>query len=183
MNKIANITSKITLALILFSLTFTIQSCNTTSKGSPQKTTAKPEYYSLRPEIEKAFGYTHAVKVGDIIKVSGAVSMDDQGTPTAIGDMGEQMKNCYASLEKILAHYDCTFDDVILENVYTTDMPLFLENAAYRSEIYKNHFPTGSWIGVNELAIPVFMIEIELEVYKPQFRKQNIYNFGFHKLV
>lgn len=39
-----------------------------------------PEYFQLRPEVEKFFGYTHAVKIGSSIKISGAVSMDDAGT-------------------------------------------------------------------------------------------------------
>jgi enamine deaminase RidA (YjgF/YER057c/UK114 family) len=126
----------------------------------------KPEYFLLRPEVEKAYGYSHAVKIGSSIKISGAVSMDDEGNPTAVGDLGQQMKNCYSDLEKILTHYGCTFADVIVENIFTTNMPLFLENAAYRSSIYANHFPTGSWLGVKELALPEFMIEIEMEVHK-----------------
>ena len=125
-----------------------------------------PEYFLLRPEVEKAYGYSHAVKIGNSIKISGAVSMDDEGNPTAVGDLAQQMKNCYADLEKILKHYGCTFDDVVKEDVFTTDMSKFLEAAAYRTEIYKTQFPTGSWLGVTELAVPKFMIEIELEVHK-----------------
>lgn len=128
----------------------------------------KPDYFLLRPEVEKAYGYSHAVKIGSSIKISGAVSMDDEGNPTAAGDLGQQMKNCYADLEKILAHFDCTFDDVIVENIFTTNMPLCLEKAAYRNSIYTNHFPTGSWLGVKELALPEFMIEIEMEVHKSE---------------
>ncbi|MEE4260167.1 MAG: RidA family protein [Bacteroidales bacterium] len=127
-----------------------------------------PEYFLLRPEIEKAYGYSHAVKIGNAIKVSGAVSMDDSGNPTAVGDFEQQMKNCYADLDKVLKHYGCTFDDVVVENVFTTNMPLFLEHAGYRTTIYKNHFPTGSWLGVKELALPEFLIEIELEVHKAE---------------
>lgn len=125
----------------------------------------KPDYFLLRPEIENAYGYSHAVKIGNHIKISGAVSMDNDGNPTAVEDFEQQMKNCYADLEKILQHYNCTFDDVVKEDVFTTNMPLFLKHAAYRTEIYKNHFPTGSWLGVKELALPELMIEIELEVY------------------
>jgi 2-iminobutanoate/2-iminopropanoate deaminase len=44
-------------------------------------------------------------------------------------------------------------------------MTKFLEVSAYRNEVYKKQFPTGSWIGVKELALPEFLIEIELEVY------------------
>lgn len=158
------------LAFIVFTLI--MQSCEQQKESTKEvekeivAVPEKPEYFLLRPEVEKAFGYSHAVKIGNDIKISGAVSMDEAGNPTAIGDLGQQMKNCYADLEKILKHYGCTFDDVVVENIFTTNMPLFLENAAYRSEIYTNHFPTGSWLGVKELAIPTFMIEIELEVHK-----------------
>jgi 2-iminobutanoate/2-iminopropanoate deaminase len=126
----------------------------------------KMEYFSLRPETEKSYGYTHAVKIGNDIKISGAVSMDEAGTPTAKGDLLQQMKNCYSDLDKILKHYGCTFDDVVVENIFTTNMPEFLKQSPYRNSIYKKQFPTGSWLGVKELALPEFMIEIELEVHK-----------------
>jgi enamine deaminase RidA (YjgF/YER057c/UK114 family) len=125
----------------------------------------KPQYFNLRPEIEKAYGYSHAVKIGNSIKVSGAVSMDNEGEPTAVGDFSQQMKNCYADLDKVLKHYGCTFDDVVVENVFTTDMPAFLEHAGYRSSIYTKQFPTGSWLEVKGLALPELLIEIELEVH------------------
>jgi enamine deaminase RidA (YjgF/YER057c/UK114 family) len=128
--------------------------------------TETSEFFNLRPEVEKQYGYTHAVKIGNDIKISGAVSMDDEGNPTAIGDLAQQMKNAYDDLDKVLKHYGCTFDDVVVENIFTTDMPEFLKQSGYRSEIYKKQFPTGSWLGVKELALPEFMIEIELEAHK-----------------
>ena len=144
------------------------KSLNTEITEDTKEKIEQPEYFQLRPEVEKAYGYTHAVKIGNSIKVSGAVSMDDEGNPTAIGDYAQQMKNCYADLEKILKHFGCTFDHVVVENIFTTNMPLLLENGAYRAEIYTKNFPTGSWLGVKELALPEFMIEIELEVHKPE---------------
>ena len=125
----------------------------------------EPEYFLLRPAVEKAYGYSHAVRVGDDIKISGAVSMDDAGNPTAVGDLEQQMKNCYADLENVLAHYGCTFEDVIVENIYTTDMPGFLQLAGYRNTIYQDRYPTGTWAEVKGLALPEFMIEIELEAH------------------
>ena len=141
------------------------------SKAGTEKETVapqpeKPEYFLLRPEAEKAYGYSHAVRIGEDIKISGAVSMDDAGNPTAKGDLLQQMKNCYADLDKVLKHYGCTFDDVVVENVFTTNMPEFLKQSGYRNSIYTKQFPTGSWLGVKELALPEFMIEIELEVHK-----------------
>ena len=83
--------------------------CNTdnAAKVSPEKETmtAKidtPVYFNLRPKLEKEYGYTHAVQIGDDLKISGAVSMDDAGTLLAPGSMEQQMKNCYSDLEKIL---------------------------------------------------------------------------------
>lgn len=139
-----------------------------TTKTTVETTSSseKPDYFLLRPEVEKAYGYSHAVKIGNDIKISGAVSMDDEGNPTAVGDLEQQMKNCYSDLDKILKHYGCTFDDVVVENVFTTNMPKFLEFAGYRNEIYKKQFPTGSWLAIKELALPEFLIEIELEGHK-----------------
>lgn len=163
-----NTTKNLTFGIITFMM---VTSCNQTATDQvaveePANKIETPEFFNLRPEVEKAYGYSHAVKIGNDIKISGAVSMDDEGNPTAVGDLTQQMKNCYADLDKILKHYGCTFDDVIVENVFTTDMPKFLEAAVYRNEIYKKQFPAGSWLGVKELAIPEFMIEIELEVHK-----------------
>ena len=139
--------------------------------GTPTPAVAEqhqPAWFQLRPEVEEAYGYTHAVRIGDRITISGAVSMDDQGMPTAVGDLAQQMKNCYSDLEKVLAHYGCTFEDVVVENVFTTDMAGFLEvSGPYRSAIYPKQFPAGSWLEVKGLALPEFMIEIELEVHKP----------------
>lgn len=141
-------------------LSFLVLGCSATHHG--------PEPFQLRPEVEAAYGYTHAIRVGDTLHVSGAVSMDDEGNPTAAGDLEQQMKNAYADLGEVLAHYGCTFDDVVVENVFTTDMAGFLEVAAYRASIYTNGFPTGSWLEVAGLALPEFLIEIELEVHAPR---------------
>lgn len=128
----------------------------------------EPEPFHLRPYVEKTYGYTHAIRIGDDIKISGAVSMDDEGQPTAVGDLEQQMRNCYADLRKVLEHYGCTFEDVVVENIFTTNMAEFLQQAAYRNEIYGERFPTGSWLEVKGLALPEFLIEIELEVHDPR---------------
>ena len=126
---------------------------------------SQPEYFLLRPEVEQAYGYSHAVKIGEVIKVSGAVSMDREGNPTAIGDIEQQLKNVYSDLDQILNHYGCDFSDVIVENVFTTDMAKLTEVAEYRRTIYTKQFPTGTWLEVKGLALPEFMIEIELEAH------------------
>lgn len=149
----------------------TFSGCNADSaKAAPSeiKTTYQdtPEYFNLRPQVEKAYGYTHAVRIGDDLKISGAVSMDDKGVLTAPADMEQQMKNCYIDLGKILEHYGYTFDDVIVENVFTTSMEGFINVAAFRNSIYKKQFPTGTWLEVKGLALPGQLIEIDMEAHK-----------------
>jgi enamine deaminase RidA (YjgF/YER057c/UK114 family) len=176
MKKPNKLNHRFILVLMFCSTMLAFQSCEQKEKESTKEIeeevtvveSVAPEYFQLRPDIEQAYGYSHAVKIGNDIKISGAVSMDNEGNPTAIGDLGQQMKNCYADLEKVLNHFGCTFDDVVVENIFTTDMASFIENAAYRESIYTKNFPAGSWLGVKELALPEFMIEIELEVHKPE---------------
>ncbi len=140
--------------------------CNPAPKTEEKPKAEAPEYFQLRPGVEKAYGYTHAVRIGNELKISGAVSMDDKGNLTAPGDLKQQLINCYGDLDKILKHYGYTWDDVVVENILTTNMAEFEKQAGYRNTIYKKQFPTGSWFGVKELALPGQLIEIELEAYK-----------------
>lgn len=125
-----------------------------------------PEYFNLRPDAENSYGYSHAVRIGDDLLISGAVSMDDAGNPVAEGDLEQQMKNCYSDLEKVLKNYGYTFGDVVVENIFTTNMAEFIKQSGFRNSIYKKNFPTGTLLEVKGLALPGFMIEIELEAHK-----------------
>jgi 2-iminobutanoate/2-iminopropanoate deaminase len=125
-----------------------------------------PEYFLLRPEVEKIYGYSHAVRIGDDLKISGAVSMDEKGNLTAPGNMEQQMKNCYSDLEKVLQHYGYSFDDVVVENVFTTNMAEFINISGFRSSVYKKQFPTGTWLEVKGLALPGQLIEIDMKAHK-----------------
>ncbi len=150
-----------------------LSSCqNSGTSGATEKAQTKetvvdtPQYFLLRPKLEKEYGYSHAVKIGDDLKISGAVSMDDNGVIVAPGNIEQQMKNCYSDLEKILQHYGYTFDDVVAENVYTTNMQDFIKISGYRNSIYKKQFPNGTWLEVNGLAIEGQLIEIDMEAHK-----------------
>ena len=136
--------------------------------GKEEKATPAelPDYFNLRPKLEKQYGYSHAVKIGDDLKISGAVSMDDSGTIVAPGNMEQQMKNCYTDLEKILQHYGYTYDDVVAENIYTTNMEEFIKVSGFRNSIYKKQFPTGTWLEVKGLAVKGQLIEIDMEAHK-----------------
>lgn len=139
---------------------------NSTEKTIQPASAEVPEYFNLRPKLEKEYGYTHAVKIGNDLKISGAVSMNDSGMIVAPGNMEQQMKNCYSDLEKILKHYGYTYDDVVAENIYTTNMADFIKAAGFRNSIYKKQFPTGTWLEVKGLAVEGQLIEIDMEAHK-----------------
>ncbi len=158
------------LTTIFFVSSLLFMSCNNaeTTKASATEpaATEAPEYFNLRPKLEKEYGYTHAVKIGDDLKISGAVSMNDSGMIVAPGNMEQQMKNCYTDLEKILQHYGYTYDDVVAENIYTTNMAEFIKVSGFRNSIYKKQFPTGTWLEVKGLAVEGQLIEIDMEAHK-----------------
>ena len=167
MKKISIFTSS-----LLFGFSLLI-SCNNagsskTTDGMEEKASLSdaPEYFNLRPKLEKEYGYTHAVRIGDDLKISGAVSMNDSGIIVAPGIMEQQMKNCYADLQKILQHYGYTVDDVVAENIYTTNMAAFIKVSGFRNSIYKKQFPTGTWLEVKGLAVEGQLIEIDMEAHK-----------------
>ena len=167
MNRLLSIVTTLFLASTFFA------ACNNIkSEPATQETQSTPAvidtavYFNLRPALEHEYGYTHAVKIGSDLKISGAVSMDDSGKLVAPGNMEQQMKNCYSDLGKILQHYGYTFDDVYAENIYTTDMAAMEKALGFRSTIYTKHFPTGTWLEVKGLAVPGQLIEIDMEAHK-----------------
>ncbi|MBU9937249.1 MAG: RidA family protein [Ferruginibacter sp.] len=169
MKKVFNLSNqliRLTAAVVLF---FLVQSCNETPKEVKTEAAVPAEtheYFNLRPKLEKEYGYSHAVRIGDDLKISGAVSMNDSGVIVAPGNMEQQMKNCYSDLEKILQHYGYTFDDVVVENVFTTNMAEFIKVSGFRNTVYKKQFPTGTWLEVKGLAVPGQLIEIDMEAHK-----------------
>ena len=167
MTKISSLASSLLIGLSILSSCNNGDNSKAIAEKEPKATqTDTLEYFNLRPKLEKDYGYSHAVKIGDDLKISGAVSMNDSGIIVAPGNMDQQMKNCYSDLEKILQHYGYTFDDVVVENVYTTNMADFIKVSGFRNSIYKKQFPTGTWLEVKGLAITGQLIEIDMEAHK-----------------
>lgn len=153
-------------ALVIIGLA-NIIGCNSSQNQSKSNVLIDtPVYFNLRPALEKSYGYSHAVKIGNDLKISGAVSMDNDGNLLAPESLEQQMKNCYSDLEKVLKHYGYTFDDVVVENIFTTNMAGFEAVSGFRSSIYKKQFPTGTWLEVKGLALPGQLIEIDMEAHK-----------------
>ncbi len=112
---------------------------------------------------EQEYGYSQSVKVGDTIYLSGQVSHDEKGDFVGVGDMEAQMRQAYANVNKLLAKYGATMDNVVDEVVYVTDMKDAFEAATKcRKEIFSGPPVVASTIvEIKKLAFPELLIEIK----------------------
>ncbi len=111
---------------------------------------------------EELYGYSQAVKVGDTVYLSGQVSHDDAGNFFAVGDMKSQMRQSYTNIEKVLAEYGATLENLVEEVLYVTDMEAAFDAATkIRREVFGG-FPAvaSTIVQIERLAFPEFMIEI-----------------------
>ena len=111
---------------------------------------------------EKEYGYAQAVKVGDTIYVSGQVSHDDAGAIVGHGEMEVQMRQAYANIQKLLAMYGATFENIVDEILFVTDMDAaFAAAVKCRQDIFSGTPIVASTIvQIQRLAFPDLMIEI-----------------------
>jgi enamine deaminase RidA (YjgF/YER057c/UK114 family) len=127
------------------------------------KNKAKKVIFQLK-NFEKSYGYAQAVKVGKVLYISGTVSIDNEGNRLSPGDMKAQVDNIYQDIGKTLQAFDLSFDDVVKEAIFSTDLERFKrEGLEIRAQYYKGHsLPASSaWIEVAKLAWPEFLVEIE----------------------
>src|ERR1700678_892912 len=111
---------------------------------------------------EKDFGYSQAVLIDKTLYISGSVAVDANGRLVAPGDMAGQMRAAYANIRRTLAANNADFKEIVKETIYTTDMDALLKASDLRFEYYdKERLPAASWVQVQRLVDPGFLVEIE----------------------
>jgi 2-iminobutanoate/2-iminopropanoate deaminase len=125
------------------------------------------QVFHLNP-YEKDFGYSQAVLIDKTLYISGSVAADQNGRLVAAGDMAGQMRAAYSNIRRTLAAHGADFDEVVKETIYTTDMDALLKATDLRFEFYnKERLPTTSWVQVQRLVDPGFLVEIEVVAELP----------------
>lgn len=123
--------------------------------------------FHLNP-YEKDFGYSQAVLIDKTLYISGSVAADEAGRLVAPGDMAGQMRAVYANIRRTLTAHGADFDEVVKETIYTTNMEALLKAADLRFDYYnKEALPTTSWVQVQRLVDPGFLVQIEVVVELP----------------
>ena len=124
--------------------------------------TISKEAKSLGMSWENEYGYSQAVKVDNTIYISGQVSHDDKGNIVGPGNMEMQMRQAYANIEKVLAQYGATIDNIVDEVLFVTDMDAaFAARVKCRQEVFSGSPVVASTIvQIQRLAFPELMVEI-----------------------
>lgn|SRR5688572_1529369 len=118
---------------------------------------------SIRPAgTERAYDTLHfspAIRVGDVIWVSGQVGVDAEGRPAA--GMAAQAQLAFENLAKVLAEAGATLADVVELVTFHTDLRGDIQEfVAAKDEFIPRDFPAWSAVGVTQLAFPEFLVEI-----------------------
>jgi 2-iminobutanoate/2-iminopropanoate deaminase len=112
---------------------------------------------------EKDFGYSQAVLIDKTLYISGSVSVDEGGRLVSPGDMAGQMRAAYSNIGRTLAAHNTDFQAIVKETIYTTNMDALLKASDLRFEYYdKERLPTTSWVQVQRLVDPGFLVAIEV---------------------
>lgn len=119
------------------------------------------EAKSLEMPWEKEYGYSQAVKVDNTIYISGQVSHDDEGRVVGQGNMEVQMRQAYANIEKVLAQYGATIDNIVDEVLFVTDMDAAFAARVKCKEVFSgNPVLASTIVQIQRLAFPELMVEI-----------------------
>jgi len=100
-------------------------------------------------------GYSEAVLVDNVLYVSGSLSG---------GTIAEQLQNIYTDLGKTLKAYGATFQNVVKENLYTTDIEAVKSNNSVRKAFYNGDYPAATWVQISRLFSPRKDAQIEVEL-------------------
>lgn len=127
---------------------------------SQEKNIKKEKWHWNNNKIKQdtTAGYCQVLKVDNILYISGAVT-------TEISPKGIQA--VYNDLKASLASFGATFQHVVKENLYTTDIEAMKKYNDVRKKFYDNDFPAATWIQVQRLYMSDAKLEVELIAHLP----------------
>ena len=145
---------KVVVLLVIFQCTFLLM-----LKAQNNDIKKEKWHWDNALKQDTSAGYVQTVKVDNVLYISGAVARDV--TP-------EGITRVYQSLEKSLKAFGATFQNVVKENLYTTDMEAMKKYNDARKVFYKGDFPAATWIQIPRLFMADARLEIELIAHLPK---------------
>ena len=110
---------------------------------------------------EDVIGFSRAVRVGDLVFVSGTVAWGPDGKLVGAGDVYAQAKQTLANIEGYLREAGASLKDVVRTRIYLTDIGRWQEVARAHREVFGGVRPASSLLEISRLAEPEMLVEIE----------------------
>jgi len=117
--------------------------------------------YSSGAKWEDIVGYSRAVKVGNIIEVTGTVAVDENNQVVGKENAYAQTKFIIGKIEKVLQSAGSSLEDVVRTRMFVTDISRWEEYGKAHGEFFGQIKPCTSMIEVKGLIAPEYLIEIE----------------------
>ena len=117
--------------------------------------------YSSGVKWENIVGYSRAVKVGNIIEVTGTVAVNENNELVGSNSPYKQTRFILQKIQKVLEQAGASLKDVVRTRMFVTDISLWAEYGKAHGEFFADIKPCTSMIEVKGLIAPEYLIEIE----------------------
>ncbi|MEV0826069.1 Rid family hydrolase [Nonomuraea rubra] len=111
--------------------------------------------------------YSHAVRVGDMLYVSGQAAFDEHGNIVGEGSMEAQAEHVFQIIARILADQGASFGDIAFIRTYLTDMEDRVAYGRVRRKYITGTAPASTTVEVSKLFMPGLLLEVDLIVALP----------------
>lgn len=110
---------------------------------------------------EDIVGYSRAVKIGNLIEVTGTVAVDGSGELIGKGDVYLQTKFIILKVESVLQQLNAKLSDVVRTRIFTTDISKWEEIGKAHGEFFGEIKPATTMVEVSKLINSDYLVEIE----------------------
>ena len=119
------------------------------------------EYFKGTAEEERA--YSPAIKVtgGTTIYLAGVGATTDENGKSLGGDFEGQVRASFERIRANLVRAGGTLDDIVSMTVFIRDMQYGTHFTQIRREYFSQGYPCSALIGIDSLARPEMMVEIQ----------------------
>jgi enamine deaminase RidA (YjgF/YER057c/UK114 family) len=118
--------------------------------------------YSTKTKYEFQFGYSRAVRHGNVIRVAGTAGLDEDGNPLP-GGITDQTRRALDILKAAIEDLGGRIEDTIMTRVFVSDVAAIESVAVIHGDFFRDIRPATTIVQVNFID-PRIQVEIEAEV-------------------